>query len=324
MSLASAPPAVLIAGSDAAFARRLAQVLEPSGIALVHAGTSAAVPAQLRENGPDLVLIDGDRTDVAPTELCRRLRHDPHVGPHTPILIVQVREPSHSERLAALRSGAWEVLRKPLDPEELPLRINAYVQPKLTAEAAMAHALVDLDTGLYNVHGLARRLREAGYQAARRHAALACVCVAPRDSESGDGARLQLEALTTRILAPCVQLLRAATRAGDVVGRVGGLEFAVVAPDTDETGAQQLGARLEAAFHVMARSGESWPSRLGIGVEAVANMAYASLDTIELLGRARTAARRSGPAPPTPATPSGSRAAPFPVPAPATPRPGSP
>jgi len=296
MTLATPPPAVLVTGSDAGFARRLAQVLEPNGIALAHAGTSAAVSAHLRESAPDLVLIDGDRSDVAPTELCRRLRHDPHVGPHTPILIAQTRDPSHTERLAALRSGAWEVLRKPLDVEELPLRINAYVQPKLTAEAAMAHALVDLETGLYNVHGIARRLREAGHQATRRHSGLACLVIAPREALPGDStSRPFLEPLTDRILAPCVQVLRAATRSGDVVGRVGNLEFAVVAPDTDTTGAEQLRARLAAALYVLGRSGESWPSQFGIGLEAVSNMAYASQDVIELLGRARTAARRAGP-----------------------------
>ena len=285
MSLATPPPAVLVAGPDAGFARRLAQVLEPSGIALVHAGTSAAVPAKLRESGPDLVLIDGDGSDVPPTELCRRLRHDPHIGPHTPILIAQTRDPSPAERVAALRSGAWEVLRKPLDEVELPLRINAYVQPKLTAEAAMAHALVDLDTGLYNVHGLARRLREAGHVATRRHAALACVAIAPRDSSASEPVE--------RVLAPCVQLLRAATRAGDVIGRLGSLEFAVIAPDTDAVGADHLRNRLAGALDALQATGESWPSRFGIGVEAVANLAYASLDVIELLGRACATARRT-------------------------------
>ena len=261
---------------------------------MVHAGTSAAVRDQLRESGPDLVLIDGDRSDVPPTELCRRLRHDPHIGPHTPILIAQSRDPSQAERIAALRSGAWEVLRKPLDVFELPLRINAYVQPKLTAEAAMAHALVDLDTGLYNVHGLARRLREAGHQATRRHAALACVAIAPRDSSMGEpGARSALDEPVERILAPCVQLLRAATRAGDVIGRLGTLDFAVIASDTDPAGAERLGTRLAAALDALQAAGESWPSRFGIGVEAVSNLAYASMDVIELLGRACASARRS-------------------------------
>jgi PleD family two-component response regulator len=261
---------------------------------LVHAGTSVAVTAQLREGGPDLVLIDGDRSDVPPTELCRRLRHDPHIGPHTPILIAQTRDPSPAERVAALRSGAWDVLRKPLDVVELPLRINTYVQPKLTAEAAMAHALVDLDTGLYNVHGLARRLREAGHVATRRHAALACVAIAPRDPSASElTGRGAFDAPVERVLAPCVQLLRAATRAGDVIGRLGSLEFAVIAPDTDAAGAERLRYRLAGALDAVQATGESWPSRFGIGVEAVANLAYASLDVIELLGRACAAARRT-------------------------------
>jgi diguanylate cyclase (GGDEF)-like protein len=92
-------------------------------------------------------------------------------------------------------------------------------------------------------------------------------------------------------------LLRGAARAGDVVARIGGDEFMLLLPDTDEPGALQVAARIRDSFRQ--RQWDALPEkhRLTASVGAVADRA-ADADLAEaLLARADEAlyaAKRSG------------------------------
>jgi diguanylate cyclase (GGDEF)-like protein len=63
-------------------------------------------------------------------------------------------------------------------------------------------------------------------------------------------------------------LIRETARAGDVVARTGGEEFAILAPDTDEAGAMQLAGRIMQAFRERAFSSlrGQMPITISIGV----------------------------------------------------------
>ena len=141
-------PAVLLAAREPTLIRTMTAMLERNGVALLRADSADVALRVARLEHPDLIVVDADGPSANGIEVCRQLRHEPHIGPHTPILITATARPSRPERLAALRAGAWDVLDKPLDPEETLLRINAYVRPKLVADVAMAEGLVDADTGL--------------------------------------------------------------------------------------------------------------------------------------------------------------------------------
>ena len=293
---ATRAPAVLLAAREASLVRALATMLEPNGVALLPADAPDVALRVARLEHPDLILVDGDGLSGGGIEICRQLRHEPHVGPHTPILLVAATHPTRPERLAALRAGAWDVLDKPLDPEETLLRINAYVRPKLAADVAAADALVDPDTGLYNVQGLARLARELGHLAVRQHLALACVTVWARPAdEPATPARVWSQSDAAEgALMRCVRLLRSSTRSADVLGRLAPFEFGVVAPATDLEGARHLARRLErAATELPSEEGETSVA-LRIGYDAVTNMAYTPTDALELLGRATARARGSG------------------------------
>lgn len=275
------PPTVLLVGREERFAHWMRDLLERGGIALLRAESLAEALRRLRGGEPDLLVVESDLPNALALEACRRLRYDPYVGPHTPILLVTSIAPSRSERLAALRAGAWDVLGTPLDADETLLKINAYTRSKLLADVAIAEALVDPETGMYNGQGLGRLAREFGALAVRAHAALACLVVSaePPDRE--------------RTGVRCAHALRAAARSSDLLGRLGPAEFAVMAPGTDLHGARQLAARLERALAQSPAQGSEGPLQFRIGYDAVDNMAYAAINAMELLGRANLAERRA-------------------------------
>lgn len=281
-------PAVLLAAREPLLVHSISTMLEPNGVAVLAADSPEIALRVARLEHPDLILVDNEGYASGGIEVCRQLRHEPHVGPHTPILLASSAHPTRPERLAALRAGAWDVLDKPLDLEETLLRINAYVRPKLVADVAIADALVDPDTGLYNVQGLARVARELGHLAVRQHLALACVVAWAHEPAGGKANGGQGAA------ARCLRVLRATTRSADVLGRLSPLEFGLVAPATDLEGARRVARRLErAAADLPLEAGEA-PIELRIGYDAVTNMAYTPTDALELLGRATARAR--GPA----------------------------
>jgi diguanylate cyclase (GGDEF)-like protein len=95
-------------------------------------------------------------------------------------------------------------------------------------------------------------------------------------------------------------LCSAATRAEDIVARVGGEEFALVLPGTDEAGALALGERLRKALHVGVTAPDGTPITASFGVSSypehgddiktLLHNADRAMYTAKSLGRDRTVA----------------------------------
>jgi diguanylate cyclase (GGDEF)-like protein len=226
-------------------------------------------------------------------EACRTLCGDARIGASTPIVIL-LRDPATREqRLAGLRAGAWECVGLPLDTEELLLKLDAYVRAKSHADAAREESLVDEASGLYNLRGLLRRIREMGGEACRHRRPLACVVFALDGGEAdaagrGAGARARAAQAVPRLLG----LFQDAARSSDVVGRLGETEFVVLAPGTDAAGALQLARRLLAAAEAVDAERKGAPTlRLRAGCHAVADFCNAGIEPVEMLVRAAQALR---------------------------------
>ena len=110
-------------------------------------------------------------------EETQKLRNDPEFPSSTPVVMTTAGPASRSQRLDAYRAGVWEYLSLPVDAEALILKLSAFVRAKREIDRSREESLLDDSTGLYNVRGLARRAREMGAEASRRHSALACVAV---------------------------------------------------------------------------------------------------------------------------------------------------
>jgi len=281
-------PLVLIANSQEWHTRSLESVLGPHGYAVLRAYNAKQAIERVYSAQPDAIILDTFLPDAEALEVCRALRNDPHVSASTPILMTTTGSASQQRRLAALKAGAWDLLTLPLEGEELPLRLSAYVKAKFDADRAREESLLDQLTGLYNIRGLARRARELGSQAFRHHEAFACVVFAPHfEGTEGDE-----EATLTTAVGRLAKALRETGRVSDAIGRLGPTEFAVVAQGTDKDGAVGLAERLRSA--VAAVNAEGGPRfRVCAGYDAVDDYHDAPIEPSDMLARAAMAMRLS-------------------------------
>lgn len=288
------PPLALIASGNEWLARSFESVLSANGYAVLRAFTPGQALAHARLAQPDAIFVDGDfHATGAWTDLCSTLRADPSLSPSTPIVLITTGPTSRQERLNALRAGAWEVIGLPLDAEALLPQLETFVRARLAADRYREEGLLDPDTGLYNMQGLLRRVRELGAAAQRHQHALACIVFGPveQQSEESEEDGKRGDAFPAEEFAA---LLRRECRASDVIGRLGRKEFVIIAPDTGPAGALILARKITAA----ADSGKlatGHPSRpqLRAGFFAVSNFATAAIQPVEMLVRATMALRRS-------------------------------
>ena len=284
---ASSTPTVLVANDQEWSARSLESILVPNGYSVIRAHTGEQALERSLSSAPDLIILDAQMPDIHGFDVCRMLRDDPRISATTPIVITTSGPSGRAQRLEAYRAGAWEFLGQPLDGEALLLKLRTFVQSKLEVDALRDESLLDPATGFYNMRGLARRAREIGSEASRRHQALACVVFAPIVESTEDPAD---EAVLEEVAEQVGRVFREAGRSSDAVGRLVHGEFAVIAPTTGHDGAvrlaERMGRTVEQAFE---RSGA--PVTLRAGYAAVDDFGTSEFDAVELLLRATTALR---------------------------------
>lgn len=282
------PPLVLIANAQEWSARSLETILGPAGFAVLRAYTDRNTLDRARGARPDVIILDQHLPDRGALDVCRELRDDPQITPSTPILISLAGPTTREQRIEAMRAGAVELVGQPLDGEEFTLRLQSYVRAKFDADRARDESMVDPETGLYNMRGLAKRARELGAQAFRQRTALGCVVFSPE--LDGGGTPSTEEAIVTamQVLA---KALKTTGRVSDAIGRLGPAEFAVVAPETDGEGLLKLAERLSRNLRVQTNGGLPAPIRLRAGYDAVPNVHATPLDPVDLLVHATSALR---------------------------------
>lgn len=288
---AGSAPLVLIANDQEWSARSLESILGPSGYSVVRAYTGQQALERARTAQPDLIILDAQMPDIPGFEVCRLLRSDPRFSATTPIIITTSGPSGRTQRLEAYRAGAWEFLGQPLDGEALLLKLATFLQCKVEVDSLRDESLLDPGTGLYNMRGLARRAHEIGADAFRRRDPVACVVLSPEPEGSGSDEPPDEEA--QRIAEQVGQLLKQAGRSSDAIGKLGHLEFAVIAPATTSEGAlrliQRVGASIESS-PIPVRGGERL-LKVRAGYCAVPDFAESPIDAVELLLRATTALR---------------------------------
>lgn len=285
-----APPLVLIANDQEWSARSLESVLAPHGFACVRAYTGRQAIDLCGRIQPDVVIADMGMPDMSGLDLCGCLSEVLEFPASTPIVITTAGAASRSDRLEALRAGAWDYLSLPLDADGLILKLAVYVRARRELVRSREESLLDPATGLYNLRGLTRRAREIGAEAGRRHSPLACVAVSASNNALELVASGDLDAQTA---AQVADVLRRTARASDAIGRIGNGEFAIIAPGTDRRGAQRLAERLreELESAELCVDGSDRRVKAKAGYSAVTNVAEGPVDAVELLLQAAAALR---------------------------------
>lgn len=232
---------VLIADDSPTALQMLQFVLPQWGYEPVTArsGTEAARILQA-DDAPRLAVLDWVMPEVEGIQLCREIRKRP---PEAYVYVILLTARGRSEDLiAGLEAGADEYLVKPIDEHELKARLNTGRRIVELQERLLAAATHDSLTGLLN-HGAVIDLLTRELTRARRAGQSLGVLLCDIDhfKQINDTHGHLVGDAVLRDVASC---LRTSMRPYDGVGRYGGEEFLVVAPNCDRARVLDLAERL--------------------------------------------------------------------------------
>jgi len=119
---------ILVADDEAVVRALLVKLCERMGYITVEASNGAAAIELARTGAPDLVLMDAKMPKVDGFTATERLKADPKTA-QIPILILTGLT-TREDRLRGIAAGANDLLGKPIDAEELLLRVRNNLQVK--------------------------------------------------------------------------------------------------------------------------------------------------------------------------------------------------
>jgi two-component system, cell cycle response regulator len=286
--LAAEPGRILVVDDNEDNIEIIAARLRYRGYEILEARDGEQALSHVRDNAPDLILLDVMLPDIDGYEISRRIKGATDL-PFIPIILVTARD-STQDKVAGLDAGADDYLTKPINFPELEARVRSMLRIKRLQDE-LAEKNLELErlsisdglTGLYNhrhIHGL---LAEEYERVSRTND---CMSVAMLDldhfkrvndtygHQAGD-----------RVLVELSDILRESARDIDRLGRYGGEEFMALLPETciDDAAVFVERVRREVArrpFDI----GREEPLRMTISA-GVATYPHGSIDSVEALVR---------------------------------------
>lgn len=231
---------LLVVDDDPSMVRLLSRLLV--GMARIHFATSGEdALLQIRQNPPDLVLLDAEMPGLGGYETCRQLKADPALA-HVPVIFVTAHTDTASET-HALTIGAVDFIPKPLNPPVVQARVRTHLALKRQSDELRRLTATDALTGIANRRAFDEGLQLEWRRAMRSRAPLSLLMVDvdyfKRFNDTyGHPAGDACLRMVARVLA------QTARRAGDLVARYGGEEFALLLPATAAFDAFHLGESL--------------------------------------------------------------------------------
>ena len=137
---------ILIVEDEPDIARGLRDALEFEGFDVATAGTGQEGVDHVRENGPDLVILDLMLPDLNGFVVCERMRQS---HPTLPIIMLTARS-QEADKIRGLEVGADDYVTKPFSVGELVARIGAvFRRLQRTASAAVDETIQIGDATIY-------------------------------------------------------------------------------------------------------------------------------------------------------------------------------
>ncbi|MBW4623024.1 MAG: response regulator transcription factor [Cyanosarcina radialis HA8281-LM2] len=139
---------ILIVEDEAEIAKLIQLTLEAEGFSC-RIGRDGLTALQIvREQQPDLIILDLMLPGLDGLEVCARIRQQP--GPKDPYILMLTAKGEEIDRVIGLSTGADDYLVKPFSPRELAARVRALLRRSLRQAGAThtyqtQHFIVDLD-----------------------------------------------------------------------------------------------------------------------------------------------------------------------------------
>jgi diguanylate cyclase (GGDEF)-like protein len=219
-------------------------VLEDKGYQVVLAPNGEEAIERLKETPFDLVITDIRMPGIDGMEVLRRSKAK---YPEIDIIII-TGYASVETAVEAMKLGAADYLTKPLNIDQIRIIVDKTLQrrelQKRAQEAEYYKELSKLDslTGLFN-HSVIHQLLEAEVARAGRYKYNLSLLMIDIDHFKHYNDTYG-HPVGDQILKEFVDLLKKSCRSYDLVGRYGGEEFCIIAPQTDKKEAALLGERL--------------------------------------------------------------------------------
>jgi diguanylate cyclase (GGDEF)-like protein len=272
---------ILVAEDQPPSALFLRRLLERMGHEVTLAVNGEEAWRTVQELRPPLVISDWMMPQLDGPALCRRIRNS-SIESYTYIILLTARA-GRRDKLEGLKAGADDFLTKPLDPDELLVRLEiatrilAVHQTLARQNAALTQlATTDELTGVRN----RRRFREdlLSYTAlsVRHRLPLSLIMLdvdgfKPYNDDFGHPAG-------DDVLKQLAAVLREYAREHDLIARYGGEEFAVLLPLTTANAAIQVAERFRTAIGQI-----NWPHRHVTASFGVATLESSNLASTETL-----------------------------------------
>lgn len=119
---------ILVVDDEAKNREILAIMLESEGYEVFQAASGRETLKMVEENPPDAILLDLVMPDMTGIEVCRQLKSNPATFP-IPILIITI-VIEREDRLSCIEAGARDFLNKPIDQQDVFLRVKNAVDSK--------------------------------------------------------------------------------------------------------------------------------------------------------------------------------------------------
>jgi two-component system KDP operon response regulator KdpE len=160
-------PATILAVDDEPQIRRvLRTTLTSHGYTVLEARSGDEALEQIREERPDLILLDVNMPGRSGLEVCQEIRRTSDV----PIIMLTVRN-TERDKVQALDAGADDYVVKPFGSEELMARIRAALRRAVPPEAMppflSADLKIDFETRAVSVRGQPVRLTPKEFELLR-------------------------------------------------------------------------------------------------------------------------------------------------------------
>jgi len=229
-------------------------LLERLGYQVAWVQTGIDALRVVREDPPDLVVLDVVMRDMDGLAVCRWLKMSPDTR-DIPVLMLTVKGELH-QRVEGLNIGANDYLPKPFADEELEARIFASLRMKASAielrkrntelESMLHHvealAITDPLTGLFNRRRFADVLRHEFAMTRRYGSTLSCVLI-DIDHFKSINDRFGHN-VGDQVLRALAERFSQNLREVDLAARYGGEEFAILLPQTPKVGAIVVAERI--------------------------------------------------------------------------------
>ncbi|ADL55009.1 diguanylate cyclase [Gallionella capsiferriformans] len=283
---------ILLVDDDRAIRLLYKALLEKSGHSVTTANNGREALESVKASPPQLIISDWMMPEMDGIEFCRELRKNPDW--HRIYVFIVTAQESTEKLIEAFEAGANDYLSKPINPKVLAARLRSaqrIVQMQeaqeedrlqlrqfadelaLSNKRLQALAVTDALTGLPNRRYMMERLEQEWALATRAGRPVCCMMVdIDHFKMINDTYGHQLGDEALKLVASSLQQ---AMRKQDVLCRVGGEEFMVICPDSDNKAGFIYAERLRqhVAFQPVLASGKSLRLTVSIGLADNAGLA---------------------------------------------------